>query len=154
MYVAFDSFGIRVGGLFSPEYQLAPWSWDRVVDLLQHIWVPVVLLAIVGTAALLLVVVYLTLTSFGTMGRYDGYLTLRLSSPGRSRAESSRLLGKFCRAVKQISTRQTGEEEGAEFVYQVGLRDRERSTELLDELRGLEGVTHVSLVLRSELSEV
>jgi len=50
MYVAFDSFGIRVGGLFSPEYQLEPWSWDRVVDLLQHIWVPVLLLAIVGTA--------------------------------------------------------------------------------------------------------
>jgi len=50
MYVAFDSFGIRVGGLFSPEYQLEPWSWGRVVDLLQHIWVPVLLLAIVGTA--------------------------------------------------------------------------------------------------------
>jgi peptide/nickel transport system permease protein len=50
MYVAFDSFGIRVGGLFSPEYQLAPWSWGKVVDLAQHIWVPVLLLAIVGTA--------------------------------------------------------------------------------------------------------
>jgi peptide/nickel transport system permease protein len=50
MYVAFDSFGIRVGGLFSPEYQLEPWSLAKVKDLLQHIWVPVLLLAIVGTA--------------------------------------------------------------------------------------------------------
>jgi len=50
MYVAFDSFGIRVGGLFSPEFQLEPWSLAKVQDLLQHICVPVVLLAIVGTA--------------------------------------------------------------------------------------------------------
>jgi peptide/nickel transport system permease protein len=50
MYVAFDSFGIRVGGLYSPEYQLEPWSVAKFKDLLQHIWVPVVLLAIVGTA--------------------------------------------------------------------------------------------------------
>lgn len=111
-------------------------------------------LAVVGTAALLLVVVYLNKTSFGTLGKYDGYLTLRLSEPTRGRAESSRLLDRFCRAVKQISTRQTGEEEGAELVYQIGLRDRARSNELLEELRRLEGVTHVSLVLRSELSEV
>jgi peptide/nickel transport system permease protein len=50
MYVSFDTFGIRVGGLFSPEYQLEPWSLAKVKDLLQHIWVPVLLLAIAGTA--------------------------------------------------------------------------------------------------------
>jgi len=111
-------------------------------------------LAIIGTAALLLVVVYLTKTSFGTLGRFDGYLTLRVSEADGHRDESAALLERFCRAVKQISTRQTGEVEGAEYVYQVGLRDRERSNELLEELRRVEGVTHVSLVLRSELSEV
>jgi uncharacterized membrane protein YhiD involved in acid resistance len=112
------------------------------------------LTAIVGTAALLLVVVYLSKTSFGTLGRYDGYLTLRIVAPSRVGGAPSRLLDKFCRAVKQVSTRQTGEEEGAEFVYQIGLRDRDRSGELLSELKRLEDVTHVSLVLRSELSEV
>jgi uncharacterized membrane protein YhiD involved in acid resistance len=111
-------------------------------------------LAIVGTVALLLVVLYLNQTSFGTLGRYDGYLTVRVSSARRGQTDSTRLLNKFCRAVKQISTRQSGEEESAEFVFQVGLRDRERSHELLHELRRLEGVTHASLVLRSELSEV
>jgi peptide/nickel transport system permease protein len=50
MYVAYANFGIRVGGLFSPEYQLEPWSVAKVMDLLQHIWVPVLLLAIAGTA--------------------------------------------------------------------------------------------------------
>lgn len=50
MYVSFDTFGIRVGGLFSPQYQLEPWSLAKVKDLLQHIWVPVLILAIAGTA--------------------------------------------------------------------------------------------------------
>jgi peptide/nickel transport system permease protein len=50
MYYAYTRFGIKVGGLFSPEYVLEPWSWAKVKDLLQHIWVPVILIGIVGTA--------------------------------------------------------------------------------------------------------
>ncbi len=53
MYVAYSRFGIRVGGLFSPEYQLVPWSWARVVDLAQHIWVPMLILSIGGTAGII-----------------------------------------------------------------------------------------------------
>jgi uncharacterized membrane protein YhiD involved in acid resistance len=112
------------------------------------------LTAIVGTLALLLVVFYLNKTSFGTLGRYDGYLTLRLVAPARAAGEPARLLTRFCRAIKQVSTRQTGEEETAEFVYQIGLRDRERTGELLTELKKLDEVTHASMVLRNELSEV
>ena len=112
------------------------------------------LVAILGTVALLLVIWYMNVTRFGTLGRYDGYLTVRVSRAGLGRRESSDLLERFCRAIKPISTRQSGEEESAEFVYQVGLRDRDRSPELLTALRGLDHVTHVSLVLRSELSEV
>jgi hypothetical protein len=109
------------------------------------------LLAILGTVVLCAVVFYLSVTSFGTMARYDGYLTLRVTAP---RADFTTLLGRFCRKIKQVSTRQAGDEEGAEYVYQVGLRDRRRGHELIEQLRGLEGVTHVSLVVRDELSEV
>ncbi|GAB4522709.1 MAG: ABC transporter permease [Anaerolineae bacterium] len=52
MWLAFKYFGISVTGLFSPEYVDAPWSWGRVVDLLKHIWVPVVILGMDGTARL------------------------------------------------------------------------------------------------------
>jgi peptide/nickel transport system permease protein len=52
MYVAVVHFGQDVGGLFSPEYQNAPWSWAKVLDLLAHIWVPMVILAVNGTASL------------------------------------------------------------------------------------------------------
>jgi peptide/nickel transport system permease protein len=53
MYISFDTFGLKVGGLFSQEYILAPWSWGKFVDLLQHLWLPVLILAIGGTASLI-----------------------------------------------------------------------------------------------------
>ena len=32
--------GTNVGGLFSPRYIAAPWSWERFVDFLNHMWIP------------------------------------------------------------------------------------------------------------------
>jgi len=43
----------HVGGLFSPEYAQAPWSWGRFVDMLKYLWMPVI---VVGTAELATVV--------------------------------------------------------------------------------------------------
>lgn len=53
MYIAFRYFGQSVGGLFSPEYIVADWSLNRVLDLLSHIWLPVIILGTAGTAALI-----------------------------------------------------------------------------------------------------
>lgn len=53
MYFAWDLFGFSIGGLFSPEYISAPWSWGRVVNLLQHMIIPVIVLGTSGTAALI-----------------------------------------------------------------------------------------------------
>ena len=112
------------------------------------------LTAILGTIALGLAAVYLSATSFGTLGRFDGYLTCRIDATSGGGADLMQLLHRFCRTVKRVSTRQTGDDLASELVYQVGLRDRERGGELLTELRELEGVQHASLVLRNELSEV
>ena len=50
MYVFFKYFGLSVGGLFSPELALEPWSWAKVWDLFQHLWVPVIVIGTGGTA--------------------------------------------------------------------------------------------------------
>jgi peptide/nickel transport system permease protein len=52
MWVAFSYFGVSVTGLFSPEYVDAPWSFARLLDLLEHIWLPAIVLGIAGTARL------------------------------------------------------------------------------------------------------
>ena len=34
--------GTQVGGLFSPEFIGQPWSWAKFLDLLGHLWIPVI----------------------------------------------------------------------------------------------------------------
>ena len=52
MYFAFTLLGANVGGLFSAEMTLAPWGWDKVWDLMKHLPLPAVILALAGTAQL------------------------------------------------------------------------------------------------------
>jgi peptide/nickel transport system permease protein len=52
MYVGLRVFNISVGGLFSSDFQLAPWSWAKIWDLAKHLPVPVLILALAGTAQL------------------------------------------------------------------------------------------------------
>ena len=53
MYIGFAWFGANVGGLFSPDYAEAPWSWARVWDLTLHLPIPAIVLGISGTAQLI-----------------------------------------------------------------------------------------------------
>lgn len=53
MVAAFKFFNISVGGLFSPDYATAAWSWDKFVDLLKHIWIPIVVIGTASTAGLI-----------------------------------------------------------------------------------------------------
>jgi peptide/nickel transport system permease protein len=50
MWGAMNWFGLNVGGLFSQQYVMAPWSWPKIVDMLKHLWIPVLILALNGTA--------------------------------------------------------------------------------------------------------
>ena len=52
MYFAFTLLGASVGGLFSAEMTLAPWGWEKAWDLLKHLPMPAVILALAGTAQL------------------------------------------------------------------------------------------------------
>jgi peptide/nickel transport system permease protein len=53
MYVGFKFFNQSVGGLFSPEYQEAAWTWAKFVDMMAHLWIPVVIIGLSGTASLI-----------------------------------------------------------------------------------------------------
>ncbi len=52
MYLGFKYFNANVGGLFSAEYQLEPWSVNKVLDLLKHLPLPAIVLGLAGTAQL------------------------------------------------------------------------------------------------------
>ena len=53
MWMAFAYMNLDVGGLFSPQYQNAPWSFAKFIDLLLHLWIPLVVLATGGAAGLI-----------------------------------------------------------------------------------------------------
>lgn len=50
MYIAVFYLGSSAGGLFSPEYRYAPWGIGKFLDLLGHLWIPVVVIGAAGTA--------------------------------------------------------------------------------------------------------
>lgn len=52
MYLGHSVFGMSVGGLFSPEYEDAAWNLGKFLDLMAHLWVPVLVLGAAGTAGL------------------------------------------------------------------------------------------------------
>jgi len=53
LWLAFSKWGVALTGLFSPEYVNAPWSLAKVLDMLKHMWVPVIVLGTSGTAGLI-----------------------------------------------------------------------------------------------------
>jgi peptide/nickel transport system permease protein len=52
MVISSRYFGVSVGGLFSRAYQDAPWSWAKLMDFLQHLWIPVIVVGMSDTAGL------------------------------------------------------------------------------------------------------
>lgn len=53
LYIGLHYFDTSLTGLFSPEYENADWSWGRIKDLLNHLWIPVLILSTSGTAGLI-----------------------------------------------------------------------------------------------------
>jgi peptide/nickel transport system permease protein len=52
-YVAAFQFGQPVGGLFSQEFEDAPWTLAKGVDLLKHLWMPALIVGISGTGQII-----------------------------------------------------------------------------------------------------
>ncbi|RDJ03943.1 ABC transporter permease [Rhizobium grahamii] len=53
MYAAYRFLGQSVGGLNSPEFAEAPWSFAKAIDFLHHLWIPIIIIGASGTAALI-----------------------------------------------------------------------------------------------------
>jgi len=53
MYLSYRYGGHALIGLFSQEYVSAPWSFDKFLDLLKHLWIPVIIIGTAGTAGLI-----------------------------------------------------------------------------------------------------
>lgn len=53
MYFANIWFGTSIGHLMDREYLNQPLSWDKVVSILEHLWIPVLIIGTAGTAGMI-----------------------------------------------------------------------------------------------------
>jgi peptide/nickel transport system permease protein len=53
VWVIFQSTGIAITGLFSKEFETAAWSFAKMIDMLKHVWLPLIIIGLHGTASLI-----------------------------------------------------------------------------------------------------
>ncbi|MER3489678.1 MAG: ABC transporter permease [Meiothermus sp.] len=53
IFAVLSTGGTNVGGLFSPQYIDAPWSWAKFKDMLAHLWIPLIVIGLDGTASIM-----------------------------------------------------------------------------------------------------
>lgn len=53
LWLANVYFGTSIGGLMDPAYLGQPWSWGKIVSVLEHLWIPVVVIGTSGTAGMI-----------------------------------------------------------------------------------------------------
>jgi peptide/nickel transport system permease protein len=53
LYLANVYFGISIGGLMDPQYVDQPWTWNKILSVLAHIWIPVIVIGTAGTASMI-----------------------------------------------------------------------------------------------------
>jgi peptide/nickel transport system permease protein len=53
LYFANVMFGTSIGGLMDPVYMDAPWSWGKAMSVLEHLWIPVIVIGTSGTAGMI-----------------------------------------------------------------------------------------------------
>jgi len=53
LYLANVHLGLSIGGLMEPRYLDQPWSWGKLGSILQHLWIPVLVIGTSGTAAMI-----------------------------------------------------------------------------------------------------
>jgi peptide/nickel transport system permease protein len=52
-YYANIWFGTSIGGLMAPQYLDQPMSWAKLVSVLEHLWIPVLIIGTSGTAGMI-----------------------------------------------------------------------------------------------------
>jgi len=53
LLVGLKLYGVVPIGLFSAEYESAPWSFAKIIDLMKHLWIPAAIVGVSGTAGLM-----------------------------------------------------------------------------------------------------
>jgi len=111
--------------------------------------------AIVGTAILSLIALYLYVTSFGTHEPNNGFLRFSLKGPIEPEHPIPAILKRFCGKFTLISAQESGFGVSVvEYAYQLIIRNAAKNEQMLSELKKVEGIENISLTMQERLLEV
>ena len=111
-------------------------------------------IAIIGTFAIGLVVLYLQFTGFGSRHACNAFLRFTLTGPIGPEHPVPGILKRFCSQFSLISMQNNSVIDAAEHAYQLMIRDCSRNEEMLSQLGRLTGISDISLTMQEELLEV
>jgi hypothetical protein len=111
-------------------------------------------LATIATAFMCFIAVYLTKTRFGERMDHDCVLRFAMPALEEQDGQLRRILSHYCKGFALVHLRETGREDTMEFSYQVKLLDPRSTPGLLGDLRQIDGLTGVNLLMQNEDLEV
>ncbi|UCD50643.1 MAG: DUF4956 domain-containing protein [Phycisphaerales bacterium] len=103
--------------------------------------------AVVGTALLSLIAFYLSISKFGNHRPHDGFLRFSLRGPLGPDHPALELLRRFCKNFTLCSAQNTDLGDWVEYVYRLVVRNAARNKEFLSELKRVEGVEDIRLII-------
>ena len=107
-----------------------------------------------GTALVSLILVYLWATEYGARHRYDAVVNFHFEKPSSGDFEFGQLFTRHLLKSYLANQRSHDGVEGVDFSYRVRLRDPEKLSLFLDELRDFPGVSRVTGLRATDESEV
>ena len=110
--------------------------------------------AVVGTMVLSALALYLHWARVGARHGHDGVLRFQIAPGEHDERPLRDVLRRYCERATLVDLSEPGPDMPLELAYQVRLLDPELSRGLIAELRGVDGVGGVSLLLQDEQSEV
>ncbi|MHC4624614.1 MAG: DUF4956 domain-containing protein [Planctomycetota bacterium] len=112
-------------------------------------------IAVVGTAILSLIAIYLHISGFGTHQPHNGFLRFTLRGHIGPKHPITTILKRFCGSFMLISAQDSGfGSPTVEYAYQLMVRNAKKNEQMLSELEKVEGIESVSLTMQEQLLEV
>lgn len=110
--------------------------------------------AVLGTAIVSGILLYLWYVGFGSRHRYDVVLNIRWDRPLRDLADLTRLLDRHGLQIHLASQRSHEASQGTDLSYRILLRDPSRVVDLTSELEALAGVSRLTSIKAEDESEL
>ncbi|MBN2456162.1 MAG: DUF4956 domain-containing protein [Sedimentisphaerales bacterium] len=112
-------------------------------------------IAIVGTAILSLITIYLYLTGFGSHRPHNGFLRFSFDGHIGPKHPVRAILKRFCGKFTLVSAQNDGlGASSVEYAYQLMIRNTRKNEQMLAELGKIEGIKNISLTMQEQLLEV